>query len=183
VDSQRHGEDGEALGHGSAGFRSGEGAKHGESDGDFTGARREESVCEGCQEKASDDVDDGLEKIENDEPAVVGKIAKKLIADGENDGVGGQAEEAGRKSFAGAEAVDQVVQQIAAELEIVPGIVVDGAGRPDEVEAEDEPQRDPERPATRPARRMERWGHAWRIQGSVEGGEVKEVKGVKEVNK
>ena len=80
VDSQRHGEDGEALGHGGAGFSSGEGAKHGESEGDFTGARRDEAVGEGGQEKASDDVDDGLEKIESDEPAAVGKIAEELIA-------------------------------------------------------------------------------------------------------
>ncbi len=159
VDSQRHGEDGEALGHGGAGFSSGEGAEHGESEGDFPGARRDEAVGEGREKKASDDVDDGLEKIESDEPAAMGKIAEELIEDGQNDGIGGQAEEAGRKIVAGAEPVDPVVQQIAAEFEVVPGIVVDGAGRPDEVEAEDEAQRDPERPTARPARRMDEAEH------------------------
>ena len=169
IDSQRHREDGEALGHGGTGFSSGEGAEHGESEGDFTGARREESVGEGGQEKASGDVDDGLEKIESDEPAAVGKIAKDLMEDAEKDGIGGQAEEAGGKIVAGAEPVDPVVQQIAAEVEVVPGIVVDGAWRPDEVEAEDETQRDPERPTARPARRMGRWEHAWRIQQGPKG--------------
>ena len=100
------------------------------------------------------------------------KAAEKLIEDGENDGISGQPEETGSKIVAGAEAVDPVVQQIAAELEIVPGIVVDCARRPDEVEAEDEPERDPERPAARPAGRMGRWGHAWRRipQNSGAGG-------------
>ncbi len=170
VDAESDGKDGERFSEGDADIDRSERAEHGESESDFGGARPEMAAREGGEQETGGEIGSGLREKDGVEPGVGPDTREKLLEDSEKDGIAGKTVEGRRDGGAVGHAIDAVMKKVVAEFEVVACVVVDGAGKVDEDEAQDKARGEPEQPAARPAGWADDGGHTEENTGTVNRG-------------
>src|SRR5262249_39356542 len=136
----RYAEDRERFGHRGGSVRSGEGAESGEGESDEAGSLGDALACDLTDEDGAEEVDEGLDEADGDEV-----FAEDAEDEGEEERVAREPDEGwdGRSAGCGiggvgVEAVDAVVEPVGRELGVGGGVVVEGDGQEDVVDAQGE---------------------------------------------
>jgi len=106
---------------------------------------------EGGKKQTGGEIDRGLREKDGVEPGVGPDAREELLEYSEKDGIAGKTVEGRRGGGAVCHAIDTVMEKVVAEFEIVACVVVDGAGKVDEEQPQDEARGEPEQPAARPS--------------------------------